>query len=294
MLDVIFDVLLDGLKLLPFLFISYLIIEFIEHKSSKRMEEALKKSGIFGPIIGSILGIIPQCGFSVTASNLYASRVITIGTLIAVFLSTSDEAIPIFISHPENLDKLFLILALKFIIALIIGIIIDFVFNKKHTLKEAVDELNEHIHDMCSDCHCDENNIFISAIKHTINIFLFILIILFVLNFAIYFIGDDNLSKFLMEGSFIQPLVSSLIGLIPNCASSVILTELYLSGTISFASIMSGLLTGSGIGIVVLFKINKNFKENLKVLLTIYGIGAICGIVIEIIQILMWNIDNKF
>ena len=127
MLDVLLDVIVDGLKLLPFLFVSYLIIELIEHKSSEKMEETLKKSGVFGPIIGSVLGLIPQCGFSVTASNLYAGRVITVGTLIAVFLSTSDEAIPIFLAHPESIGKLFPILIIKFVVALIVGLLIDFV-----------------------------------------------------------------------------------------------------------------------------------------------------------------------
>lgn len=283
MIDVLIDVLIDGLKLLPFLFISYLIIELIEHKSSEKMEETLKKSGVFGPIIGSVLGLIPQCGFSVTASNLYAGRVITVGALIAGFLSTSDEAIPIFLAHPESISKLFPILVIKFFVALVVGILIDFIFRKKHTLKEDVEELNEHIHHMCSDCHCDDH-LFLSVFKHTLNTFAFILLILFVLNFAIYFIGEKNLAKIMLEGNVLQPFVTSLIGLIPNCASSVLLTELYIEGTVSFASIISGLLTGAGIGIVVLFKINKNIKENIKILATVYGVGVICGVIIEIIQ----------
>ena len=286
MLDVLLDVIVDGLKLLPFLFVSYLIIELIEHKSSEKMEETLKKSGVFGPIIGSVLGLIPQCGFSVTASNLYAGRVITVGTLIAVFLSTSDEAIPIFLAHPESIGKLFPILIIKFVVALIVGLLIDFVFRKKHSLKEDVEDLNEHIHHMCTDCHC-EDHLFLSVLKHTLNTFLFILLILLVLNFAIYFIGEDNLAKIMMEGNILQPFITSLIGLIPNCASSVLLTELYIEGTVSFASIISGLLTGAGIGIVVLFKINKNIKENLKILATVYGVGVLCGIAIEIIKFLI-------
>lgn len=286
MLDVLLDVLKDGVKLLPFLFISYLIIELIEHKSSRKMEETLKKSGVLGPIIGSALGLIPQCGFSVTASNLYAGRVITIGTLIAVFLSTSDEAIPIFIAHPESIDKLLPILLIKFFVALIIGILIDFIFKKKHTLKEDVEELNEHIHDMCSKCHCNEGNILVSTLKHTLNIFIFILIVLLILNVAIFLIGEETISKLLMEGNIFQPFVASLIGLIPNCASSVLLTELYLEGTVSFASIISGLLTGAGIGIAVLFRINKNQKENFKILGIVYFAGVFVGLVIEFIQFL--------
>ena len=286
MIEEILHVLIEGLKLLPFLFISYLIIELIEHKSSKKMEETLKKSGVLGPIIGSILGLVPQCGFSVTASNFYAGRVITLGTLIAVFLSTSDEAIPIFIAHPESIDKLLPILLIKFFVAFIIGILIDFIYRKKHTLKEDVEELNEHIHDMCSKCHCSEGNIFVSTLKHTFSVFLFIVIVLFVLHIGIHLIGEDTLSKILMKGNIFQPFIASLIGLIPNCASSVLLTELYLEGTVSFASIISGLLTGAGIGIAVLFRINKNQKENFKILGIVYGSGVFVGLVIEFIQFL--------
>ena len=285
MLDVVFEVLIDSLKLLPFLFISYFIIELIEHKSSDKMEHMLRKSGIFGPAIGSALGIVPQCGFSVTASNLYAGKVITVGTLIAVFLSTSDEAIPIFLSHPDSLSKLLPIILIKFLVALVFGIIIDLFVNKLRSKKEADDEkVSEHIHHMCKDCNCDDN-ILLSVLKHTLNIFVFILVVSFILEFAIYFIGDENFSKILMKDSIFQPVISSLIGLIPNCASSVLLTELYLEGSISFASIISGLLTGAGIGIVVLFKINDNIKENIKILLGVYGIGVFVGIMIEIFQI---------
>jgi hypothetical protein len=286
MIEEILHVLIEGLKLLPFLFLSYLIIELIEHKSSKKMEEKLKKSGVFGPIIGSILGLVPQCGFSVTASNLYAGRVITIGTLIAVFLSTSDEAIPIFVSHPESIGKLLPLLLIKFIVALVIGIVIDFIYRKKHTLKEEVEELDEHIHDMCSHCHCSDKNILVSSIKHTLSVFLFILIVLYVLHIAIHLVGEDNLSKILMQGSVFQPFIASLIGLIPNCASSVLLTELYLAGTISFGSILAGLLTGAGIGIAVLFRINKPQKDNFKILGIVYGVGVITGLITQFIQFL--------
>lgn len=287
MLEEVLHVLIEGLKLLPFLFVSYLVIELIEHKSSKKMEETLKKSGIFGPLIGSILGLVPQCGFSVTASNLYAGRIISIGTLIAVFLSTSDEAIPIFISHPECIGKLLPVLLIKFFVALIIGTAIDFIYRKKHSLKEEIEELDEHIHDMCSHCHCNEKNILVSTLKHTFSTLLFILIVLFILHVGIEFIGEDRLSKVLMEGNIFQPFIASLIGLIPNCVSSVLLTELYIEGTVSFASLISGLLSGAGIGIAVLFRINQNQKENLKILCTVYGVGTITGIIIEFIQFLV-------
>lgn len=283
MIDILVDVLIDGLKLLPFLFLSYLVIELLEHKSSKKMEEVLKKSGIFGSIIGSLLGLVPQCGFSVTASHLYAGRVITLGTLIAVFLSTSDEAIPIFLAHPEEIGKLFPILVIKLIVALLFGFIIDWIIRKKQVTKNQTEEREEHIHHICSSCHC-ENNILVSVLKHTFSIFVFILLVLLLLNVVIYMIGEENLSRILMQGSIFQPFIASLIGLIPNCASSVLLTELYLANSISFASILAGLLTGSGIGIVILFKINPEAKENFKILGIVYGIGVGVGLMIEIIQ----------
>ena len=285
MLDILLDVLIDGVKLIPFLLISYLIIELIEHKSSEKMEESLKKSGVLGPIIGSVLGIVPQCGFSVTASNLYAGRIISIGTLIAVYLSTSDEAIPIFLAHPESINKLFPILAIKFVVGLVFGILIDFILRKKHNVKEDVKELNDHIHGMCDSSHCNcKEHLVLSVLKHTLSTFIFILIISLVLNVTIYFIGEENLSKILMKDTFFQPFIASLIGLIPNCAASVLITELYLSGSISFASVIAGLLSGAGVGLAVLFKINKNMKENILILASIYAIGVLTGLLIQILH----------
>lgn len=286
MLEVILDTFIDSLKMLPFLFLSYLIIEFIEHKSSKKIEKALKNSGKFGPVIGGVLGSFPQCGFSVTAASLYASRVITLGTLIAVFLTTSDEAIPVLLSHPESMPVLIKIIALKLIIGIVSGFLIDLIFRKKHTEKHDLDETTKHIHSMCSHCDCEHKGILKSAIKHTLNIFIFIIIFAFILNTLIYFIGEETLSKLLMTGSVFQPIIAVLIGLIPNCASSVLLTELFLSGNISFASIIAGLSSGSGLGLVILFKENKNISENLKILALVSVIGISVGLLIEIIGVI--------
>lgn len=285
MSHVILETIIDSLKLLPFLFLSYLLIEYIEHKSSKTLEKILKSSGKFGSIIGAILGLVPQCGFSVTASNLYASRVITVGTLIAVFLSTSDEAIPVLLSHPGSTFEIAKILILKLIIGMFAGLVIDFIFRKRHTLKKDVEELHEHMHEMCSHCDCEhEHGILKPTLKHTFSIFAFILIVAFILNTAVHLIGEDKLSILLMNGSIFQPLIAGLIGLIPNCASSVLLTELYIAGSISFGSIIAGLCTGAGIGIVVLFKVNNNLKQNLKILGSVYAIGSISGIIIELVN----------
>lgn len=287
MLHVILETLIESAKLLPFLFLSYLLIEFIEHKSSKTLEKILKSSGKFGSVIGAILGLLPQCGFSVTAANLYAGRVITVGTLIAVFLSTSDEAIPVLLSHPGSATEIFKILAFKLVIGIVAGLVIDFVFRKKHSLKRDVEEVHEHVHEMCAHCDCEhEHGILKPALKHTFSIFAFILVVAFVLNTTIHIIGEEKLSVLLMNGSIFQPLIAGLIGFIPNCASSVLLTELYIAGSISFGSIIAGLCTGAGIGIVVLFKVNNNLRQNLKILGTIYAIGSLSGILIELVGLL--------
>ena len=288
MSHIILETIIDSIKLLPFLFLSYLLIEFIEHKSSKSLEKILKNSGKFGSIIGAILGLLPQCGFSVTASNFYASRVITVGTLIAVFLSTSDEAIPVLLSHPGSTLEIIKILIFKFIIGMFAGLVIDFIFRKRHSLKEDVKEVHEHMHEMYSHCDCEhEHGILKPTLKHTFSIFTFILIVSFILNTTVHLIGEDRLYILLMNGSIFQPLIAGLIGLIPNCASSVLLTELYLAGSISFGSIIAGLCTGAGIGIVVLFKVNHNLKQNLKILGCVYAIGSISGIIIELVS-LIW------
>ena len=293
MLHVLEHTLTDSLKMLPFLFLAYLLIEYIEHSHSKKIEKALGKSGKYGPFVGALLGLIPQCGFSVTASSFYSGRVITIGTLLSVYLATSDEAIPVLLTHPDNIGIILKLLLVKFIIAFLAGFIIDFILNKFHKKRhdknphEVETKTHEHIHKMCHGCDCENSNILKSTIKHTINIFLFIVLITFILNLAIHFIGEENLSKILMSGSIFQPFVAALIGLIPNCASSVLLTELYIAGNISFASIIAGLSTGAGVGLVVLFKTNKNIKQNLKILGLLYGIGVLSGIILEIIGILI-------
>ncbi len=275
MKEVIIETLIDAIKLLPFLFITFLILEFIEHKLSKKNKNIIEKSGKLGPIVGSILGAFPQCGFSVSATNFYSTRIITLGTLISVYLSTSDEMLPLLISEGVEISLIIKILLIKILIGMISGFIIDLIFRKKE---------KEHIHDFCEDEHCDcENGIIISSIKHTLNITLFIILISFILNTIIYFIGEENLGNIILKNQFLGPILSSLIGLIPNCASSVIITELYLSNVITFGSMISGLLTGSGVALLVLFKVNKNLKENIKILLLLYLIGALSGLIIGFI-----------
>lgn len=275
MKDIIIDTLIDTLKLVPFLFIAFLLIELFEHKFSKRSIKVVESSGKYGPILGSILGIIPQCGFSVMATNLYVTRLITLGTLISIYLSTSDEMLPILISEKAEFSLIIKILFIKLFIGMLVGFIIDKIFKVKKEKKN---------YDICEEehCHCKES-IIISSLKHTLNIVVFILLINFILNICFNYLGQDYLSKILLKDSFFGPFISSLIGLIPNCGASVMLTELYINNAINFGSLISGLLTGSGIAIMILFKTNKHFLENLKIVGILYIVGVLSGIIIELI-----------
>ena len=285
MLEIIEDTLIDAIKLLPFLFITYLIMEYIEHKMGEKSKNTIKKSGKFGPVIGSILGIFPQCGFSVSATNLYAGRVITLGTLIAVYLSTSDEMLPIFISEAVSPIIILKILGIKLIIGMIAGSLMDLIINVFNKNKQKEDD-NEIGH-MCEEehCHCDENGVFKSALKHTLNIFLFIILITFIINIVVYFVGEETIASWILNKPVIGPMITSFIGLIPNCAASVIITNMYLENVISFGSMIAGLLTGAGVGLAVLFKTNNKLKENIGIVALLYIIGAISGIIIELLGI---------
>lgn len=281
MIDVLLDAIIDSVKLIPFLFVTYLIMEYIEHKTKDKTKETIKKSGKYGPFIGSVLGIFPQCGFSVSATNLYAARVITLGTLIAVYLSTSDEMLPIFLSEAVPITTIFMILGIKFAVGMIAGFIIDFVMRLRHK-----DEQEEKIIDLCEKehCHC-EHGIVKSAFKHTLNIFIFILLVTIIINLGIHWIGEEKISGFLQNQPILGPVIAGIIGLIPNCGASVILTQMYLENVISLATVISGLLVGAGVGLAVLFKMNKGMKENIRIMTLLYGIGVITGILIELIEI---------
>lgn len=280
MWEIVEDALIDSIKLIPFLFVTYLIMEYIEHKTKDKTKEAIKKSGKFGPLIGSLLGIVPQCGFSVAATNLYAARVITLGTLIAIYLSTSDEMLPILLSEAVPITTILKILGVKLIIGIIAGFLIDFVLRIKN--KNQIEE--EKIVDLCEKdhCHC-EHGIFKSALKHTVNIFIFILLITLVINIIIFFIGEDRLGSFLQNQPVLGPIIAGLLGLIPNCAASVIITQMFLDNVISVSTMISGLLVGAGVGLAVLFKTNKGIKENIKIVMLLYCIGVVSGILLELI-----------
>lgn len=280
MKEVILDTIVDSLKLIPFLLVAFLIIELLEHKLNNKTKNIITKSKKVGPIIGSLLGVIPQCGFSVMATNLYITRIITLGTLISIYLSTSDEMLIIMISEKVEISLILKILLIKIFFGIIYGLIIDKIINKKKKDKETNYEL-------CDEEHCDCNHsILLSAIKHTLHITLFIFIITLIINTIFTLLGDNYLSKILLNNSILSPFITSLIGLIPNCAASVILTELYLNSTISLGALIGGLLTSSGSSLLVLIKNNKNKKENLSIILLLYALGVLSGIIIELISLI--------
>jgi len=227
-----------------------------------------------------LFGVVPQCGFSASATNLYAARVISLGTLLSVYLSTSDEMLPIFLSESVELSIIFKILGIKFLIGVTAGFIIDFVLRLKNKNQE-----EEKIVDLCEDehCHCHEHGIFKSSLKHTLSIFIYILIITLIINIVVEFVGEDNIASFIGNNTILGPVVSSLVGLIPNCAASVIITNLYIQGVINVASLIAGLLTGAGVGLIILFRMNKNLKQNISIVSLIYGIGVVSGIVLQLI-----------
>lgn len=274
MLDILLDTLIDSLKILPFLFITYLIIEYIGHKSAGSVTAGLKRYGVVG---GALLGSFPQCGFSVAGANLYTNKVISIGTLIAVFISTSDEAIPVILANSGSLDIILRLIGTKIFIAIIAGFIADRLFSKYFNVENLKSVRHHHFHE-CHDCH---GGILRSALKHTVNIFIFMVITIFLMNVAISLIGEENLSRVLLTDSILQPAIAALIGFIPNCASSIIITQLFLQGSLSFGSAVAGLCTGAGVGLIVLFKVNKNIKENIKIMLYIYVIAVLAGNLIQ-------------
>ncbi len=276
MLEVLEEALIDSLKILPFLLIVFFIMEFIEHKFSDKGKKLIKKSGKFGPLFGGILGGFPQCGFSVALTNLFATKIVSMGTLVAVYLSTTDEMIPILISNGVSLKEILQLVLIQMLIAIVSGFIIDLFTKKK---KE------ENITSFCEEehCHCDHDGIIKSSIKHALNIFAYILIVTLFINGVMYFLGEEFIASILLKDNWFSPIIAATIGLIPNCVSSVMLTELYLSNLISYGSVISGLLMGSGVAFLVLFRVNKNLKENITIILITYFISIISGIVIDFI-----------
>lgn len=269
---------LDTVKLIPFLFLTYLAMEYLEHRAGEKANTLVKKSGRLGPIFGSLLGIVPQCGFSAAASNLYAGRIITMGTLLSIYLSTSDEMLPILISEGAPASLIGKVLLIKVLIGMAAGFLIDLFFHRK-------EEEHDHIHEICEHehCHC-ERGIFRSAVSHTLQITLYILLVAFVLEVILGIVGEEALAGLISDRPVLGPVLAGIVGLIPNCASSVVLTQLYLdlNGAMSFGTMLAGLLVNAGVGLLVLFRVNHDKKDNLKIVGLLYLIGVVSGIVLEL------------
>ena len=277
--SVILEGLIDTLKIIPFLFFTYLLMEFIEHRAGEKTERIISRAGIFAPIIGGAVGAVPQCGFSAAAANLSAGRVISIGTIIAVFLSTSDEMIPILISGSVPVVTVCLVVLYKAAVAMIVGLAVDFVLR---ILNKKQDKIN--IDAICDEdnCHC-ERGILHSAVHHTLTISAFVLIITIVINALVFFIGEENLGAVMYNKPFVSHLIAAVFGLIPNCAASVALAGLCTEGLITAGTMMSGLFSGAGVGLLVLFRVNKQYKENLLIIGIIVACGIIFGMIGDLI-----------
>jgi hypothetical protein len=276
MADLIIDALKDTLKLIPFLFVTYLAMEYLEHKTSSKVLLWVQKAGNFGPLIGGLLGAVPQCGFSAAASSLYAGRVISLGTILAIYLSTSDEMLPVLISEKAPIKLILVILLIKILLGIFWGYMTDLLLFRNENAHEHIN-----IHSLCEEEHCNCNKgIWGSAIKHTLQIAGFILLITLALNVFIELVGTDSLKELVFNHKIFGPLIAGVIGLIPNCASSVAITELYLDGALSFGSLLSGLLTGAGVGWLVLLRASNSVKRTSKVVLLLYIFGVVSGIVI--------------
>lgn len=284
-------ILLHSLKhtaeLLPVLFIVYFLIEFLEYKNVFRFEKSKLLKGKASPVVGSLFGSVPQCGFSVISSELYSERKISIGALVAVFIATSDEALPLMISNYKSIPALLCLLLAKIIFAILVGYITMFLhkkfFKQNQTVAVSHQEQHndthheEHLHACCHHDLKDEKFDWKHPLIHCLKITLYILLINLVFETILFFIGENNLIAFLNSSKIFQPLFAVLIGLIPNCVSSVVITELYLMGGISFGSIVAGLSVNAGLGIIVLLKENKNKKENLFIILSLLISSLIIG-----------------
>ena len=281
MLDWFLDALLDSLKMLPFLYLIYLLMEVLEHKAGSRFPQLIGKTAPLGPLAGSLVGAFPQCGLAAASASLYSGRVITLGTLLAVFLSSSDEMLPIFISEAVPVLRILRILGLKVVIALISGYLVDLVLFRRQKLDQAsrdeASEVFESFH-----CHC---NVFLAALRHTIEIFLYVFAFSFILNIIIGLVGEERLSQILNSLPVVGELLAGLVGLIPNCASSVVITQLYIDGIIGAGPLFAGLLVNAGVGTLVLLKTNKSVKSSLGILGLLYGIGVFWGIIIGLLNL---------
>lgn len=276
--DVLVDATKDTLYLIPFLFVTYLVMEWLEHKTGDKAEAAIQRAGAAGPFIGAIVGVVPQCGFSAAAATLWAGRVITLGTLFAVFLSTSDEMLPIFIAEQVPLDVILKILGAKIIIGMVMGFVVDAALRVARRIDSPL-----HIHDLCEHdhCHCHdgEGGILKSAVKHTLQVTVFVFVITLALNAVLAVVGEEALGEFLTANPALSVLGSALVGLVPNCAASVVIAQLYVDGILGSGAMLAGLLVSAGVGLLVLFRANRHPGQNVLVVVVLYATGVTWGFI---------------
>lgn len=295
----------DTLYLIPFLFVTYLAMEWLEHKAGNKAEEAVRRAGAAGPVVGAVVGIVPQCGFSAAAATLWAGRVITLGTLFAVFLSTSDEMLPIFLAEQVDPMTILKIMGVKLMIGMIIGFVVDAAVRLARRDREKL-----RIHELCErdHCHCngecdaceqnpelaydyqhdeehehhhEHGSILRSALKHTAQVTVFIFLITLVLDGALEVVGEDAIGAFLGSNPVLSVFGSALVGLIPNCAASVVIAQLYVDGALGAGAMMAGLLVSAGVGLLVLFRTNRGLRQNLIVLAGLWATGVFWGLIIS-------------
>ncbi len=268
----------DTLYLIPFLFVTYLVMEWLEHKTGGKAQAAVQRAGAAGPIVGAVVGVVPQCGFSAVAATLWAGRVITLGTLFAVFLSTSDEMLPIFIAEQVPLDVILKILGAKIVVGMVMGFIVDAGMRLARRIDAPL-----HIHDLCErdHCHCHdgEGGILKSALKHTLQVTVFIFVITIALNGVLEVVGEDALGEFLSANPVLSVFGSALVGLVPNCAASVVIAQLYVSGVLGSGAMLAGLLVSAGVGLLVLVRTNRHWKQNVAIIVGLYAMGVFWGLI---------------
>lgn len=299
--NIFLEALIDSAKMIPFLLVIYAGIEIVEYKYANKIREAVQKAGAAGPAIGAVTGSFPQCGISVVASALYTQRLATIGTLLAVYLATSDEAIPVILSQPEKAQIIVPLIITKIIIAIIAGYTVDFFYGKsnKDTLAHIKayaegSDSEHHNHEMIVDekaccghstspdsTEFNSKEIILHPIIHTTKVFVFILGVTFAINLAIAQMGEKAFENLFIGYGVFQPFLMALFGLIPNCAASVAITMLYLKGAVTYGSMIAGLCASGGLGLLVLFKEEKDKKEVLKILFLLFGISVLAGYTIQ-------------
>ena len=276
----------DTVKVVPFLFLTYLLMEFLEHKANGAPERWLRGSGKIGPLVGGALGVLPQCGFSAAATGFYTGRMITTGTLIAVYLSTSDEMLPILISSGAPVPVMLKLVGTKLVIGIAAGFAIDGI---TRLILHGKQEQEPQIEELCERENCDCGDRFVlSALKHTAYITVFLLIFTFALNVVIELVGEENIQALVLNRPVLGSLLAGLVGLIPNCASSVALTSLFVDGVLSSGALLSGLMVNAGVGIAILFRNNRPLRDSFRVVAILFGVSVLCGILIDLTPFGAW------